>query len=137
MKHKIMILFLVLSLLNGCGSSSGGSDPVSHAPLISNLIFNPQSARVNDGGGIIRVETEFKYSDIDGDVKIYSIKMTLDGIDIYKNGEVSDVENSQDGHISGYFDMLTTSPSNLSYEVYLTDSEGNDSNTLMGTFLVL
>jgi hypothetical protein len=74
-KMKLLVLPLLLALIAGCGRGGGGSSQPQHAPTISNLQYTPQSATLNQDGGLINVTGTLDFNDIDGNLSTLTINI--------------------------------------------------------------
>lgn len=134
---KKLIALLVLSFLYSCGSGGGSSDTTSnHAPAISNLYLSPASANVGQGSGAVTIYGHYNF--IDSDANITSAVINWSDT-LGQSGTLS-FDSGLNGYSAGsaYFTVVgdTAVASTTSFEFYLTDSTGLQSNKLTGTWTV-
>jgi uncharacterized delta-60 repeat protein len=131
-----VISFIPILMLHGCGGGGGGGGTgvtpnKGTAPVISDLYFNPVSFTVNENirTGIMVVEIAF--NDPDGDLN--RVRFTTSNGDdltfILQGGSTS-------GTIRGEFGVATTQIGLADFDVWVVDSNNNDSNVLSGTFSI-
>jgi len=126
-----IICFFFISSCGGSGSNTGQS--LGTAPTISSLSFTPSSILQNSGGGLVDISGQINFSDPDGDIKTLVI-VGLSRLDIpisiasgTTSGVVQAVVNNNDTTVKGTF----------SFEVWIIDHQGNESNRLQGQVQVI
>jgi hypothetical protein len=129
----ISSIFLVITLF-ACGGGGGSS----HAPSISNLDFSPGSAALNEGGGTITITGFVDFVDDGGDISSVTIKAwdTQSTLVTDITLTVSGVTGTS-GTLQGLVSVGTTEAGSYSVEIFCTDSQGSNSNTLSGTFDIM
>ena len=124
-----LLLTLVVAALAACGGGGGGSK--NSAPVISNLQISPTSALQYDGNGTVSITTSLDFADPGKDLATFYINSS-DGDSI--SGDITGVAGTASGSIEGTVDVDTTQLGHFTFQVYVTDSSGNRSNTLSGAF---
>ncbi len=132
---RMIILGLILILFYGCSSGSSGSSSItgpssSNKPAISNLTYSPKSATLNQGGGAITINIYIDYVDLDRDISTFTMT-TSSG-----SSKTISVSASTIGTLAISVITTTTTSGNYTFDVYVTDSKDNISNTLTGTFAI-
>lgn len=139
MNKYVLGLLLCLCLI-GCGGGGGDSTPVAptHTPGISNLIFSPSSANLNQGGGAITVTGYVDFIDSGGDLSTITIVgYDLQGIaNSAKTIDLQNVNGLKSGTVFIAAIVSTNVAGDHPFGVYVTDAAGLNSNTLRGTFPV-
>lgn len=132
------ILFLLSSLSCGGGSSSGSGSSTGHAPIISDLYVSQTQAALNSGGGSVSIHVDFYFADADGDI----VSLTLFNYD--KNGnaileapvQLSGLSGKTSGRNNGTIIWPTTERGTTAFGIFVTDSQGRQSNRLFANFTV-
>ncbi len=101
------------------------------APVIYDLTLSPDSDDVGEGGGIASISVSMKYEDIDSD--ILSIEITYDTTTVT---DTLSIFGSSSGTLSYTLTLDTTAAKTYTLNFVLIDSQGNESNTLTGTYIV-
>lgn len=129
---KKLILLALSFIVLGCSSGGGGGNsptgPSGSAPAISNLNYSPHSVTVGSGGGAATVTGTINFIDADGDVTtlyIGSVSSTLTGMSGLTSGTIQ---------VTAIVD--TTTARSETFQVWVKDSQGHESNKLSGTFTV-
>jgi len=123
-----------LTVLAACGGGGGGGGEVpAHPPSISNLTYAPATA-LQAPNGTATISGTVDFTDAGGDVA--SLRMTSSG------GADLTVPTPQLGGIksgtgTGAFVVSVDKVGKYTFEIWMTDSQGNASNRLSGTFEVL
>ena len=147
---RIILVVLASVMLSACGDespltpTSGVVIPpiqVDSRPTISNLRFAPQSATLNQGGGAVTVVGSYDFIDAGGDLAGGTVTLTV----LDSNNNVLDstttaltnITGVTSGILSGPATVPTTAARTLHFTIFITDSKGNKSNTLSGSFTVL
>lgn len=134
-----MLCMIFLSLLitdcggGGGGSSSGEGQNYNEVPTISNLQLSPSSAVLKQSNGTITVTGTIDFTDSDGDITTLRLKVS-NGTDL--TSLVGGAIGETSGTVEGSFSISTESTGEYSFEVWLIDSQGNNSNKLSGTFAI-
>jgi hypothetical protein len=135
------LLFIITSLIRKGGFvflfsfivGCSGTENASSSPLISNLVYSPTVLYVGQDGGISTIDGSFDFSDSDGD--LYQVKIVNEIEDIY-----IDITGA-DGLTSGSINVSVSVDTSVSYSSYfklkVIDSEGNESNEIIGYVYVL
>lgn len=133
-RSTLLILLVSMSLAcSGGGGDGGGSSPVDSTPSISNLQFSPTTALQYDGNGTLTVMGTFDFTDQGKDIATLYI-VSFDGSTL--SSPIEGVSGAASRTIQGTLEVDTTAVGQFSFELYVTDSAGNKSNTLTGTFVV-
>ena len=134
--HNALILSSLLTLFFFISCGGGGGDGGGHPPTISNFEYSPRSTTVNAGGGSIKITGSINFHDSGGDVS--SIRLTtFDSAYNVTNDlttPISGVAGALSGTISLQVTVRTTPADVYRYEIYISDSQGIKSNTLVGYF---
>jgi N-acetylneuraminic acid mutarotase len=138
--HTISLLTLLA--LAGCGGDgsepAGNGNAVNVAPSISNFVLTPAIVELNDSGGQVDVLGSFDFSEPDGNLS----SVTLNIFDAAGNTLRTEMDNIPDatgvkaGTIEGLATMSTTALADFSFQVFLTDTAGLQSNRLNAAFRV-
>jgi hypothetical protein len=138
----IAFLFTIAIFAISCGGGGGGGGgtspppPPQNAPSISNLNYSPTSAFLNDGGGLVGVDVTFDFNDPNGNISTVTISVfdmrgnQIDTITV----PVLGVSGDTSGTIMGTIDADTTVSGLFSFQMYVSDATGLQSNILSGTF---
>lgn len=142
MRNKYIVLLGVLLILSisllGCGGGGGASTPAQVTPSISSLQYSPTAAYVNSGGGTATVSGTFDFADPNGNLATLTVTV-FDS----KGQQVLTSTNHVTGasgvtagtiFISGSID--TTMIGQFTFQVFVTDTTGFNSNILAGAFRV-
>lgn len=127
-----VILLAVFSsmiiLITGCGSSSTSS----HAPLISNLQYSPASAERNTWVNLLG---SVEFVDSEGDINSISVYNKNTGVRF--SAGIDATSGVTSGTIRFWVLFITSStPGEITIEIYFTDLAGNESNKVTATFTV-
>lgn len=121
---------LVILAVAACGGGDGGG-PTESAPVIGNLTYAPDSALQFDFAGQVTITGNFDFSDRDGDLATLTLT-TSQGATL--TAPVSGAGGQTSGTIQGAVEVDTRVIGRYTFSVYVTDSRGNRSNSLSGTF---
>ena len=138
-KMKLLVLPLLLALIAGCGGGGGGSSQPQHAPTISNLQYTPQSATLNQDGGLINVTGTLDFNDIDGNLSTLTINIyDSNGTPLAPptTSQIQGASGVTSGTIGIVVAVNTTVAGSYSFGIHVTDSIGLQSNVIMRTFIV-
>jgi len=124
---------LGLAAIVASGGGGGGSSPLDSTPIISNLQFSPNAALQYDGNGTLTLMGTFDFADQGKDIAILHI-VSSDGEIL--SAPIEGVSGEASGTIEGTLEVDTTTIGQFGFELYVTDTAGNKSNTLTGTFVV-
>lgn len=135
---KILLLTSIGILITACGGGGGSSEPVPEpvpegvSPVISNLnIVTPVSATINEGKGSTYIGGTFDFVDPDGDVVTVRLT-TSSGADISTNI----TPGATSGTLEAFYEVSTVVAGSYNYNLWVEDSQGNDSNVFSGTYTV-
>ncbi|GIU00874.1 hypothetical protein TSL6_13800 [Sulfurovum sp. TSL6] len=136
---KILLLTSIGILITACGGSGGSSSepmpepvPEGVSPVISNLnIVTPVSATINEGKGSTYIGGTFDFVDPDGDVVTVRLT-TSSGADISTNI----TPGATSGTLEAFYEVSTVLAGSYNYNIWVEDSQGNDSNVFSGTYTV-
>lgn len=132
MRRVLWAITIIVSIL--IISCNGDDDnPTGNAPTISNLTVSPLSLIVNRGDGSATITFTFEFSDIDGDVATWNIR--------YDDGSESETalfntENVTSGTITASYAASTLNSGVRPFQIWVTDTGGNSSNILNGSYSV-
>jgi hypothetical protein len=118
------LLAFVLSACGGAGS----------APVISNLVFSPTSAVLNQSGGLVVVSAQFDFEDPDGDLTAGHVA-TSSGEQL--SVAIQGLDGVRSGTLAGGIQVSTANLGRFTFQLWVSDSRGNQSNRLSATFDVL
>lgn len=125
-----------LAFLGALATACGGDDestPPLHAPIISNLSYSPATA-TQQAGGTTMINGTFDFSDAGGDVAAMRITSS-GGIDT--TAPTPQLAGATDGTAIGQIVVSTDQVGKYTFEVWVVDSRGSNSNRLTGTFEVV
>ena len=129
-------------LVDGRGSVSnrlGGTfevlpaEPTVHPPSITSLRYSPASA-LQSAGGAAAISAEVDFSDAGGDVASFRVVSSA-GTDL--TIPTSNLSGVKTGTATASFALPIDTAGAITFEVWVTDGRGSDSNRLSGTFQVL
>jgi hypothetical protein len=110
-----------------------------NAPILSNLSYSPESAMIGDGGGSIDVDVSLTFSDINGDLSTMTFSI-YDSEGYQLSSDSYPAQDFTDDIYSGTIDFIYNADTSVvcdySFEIYITDLAGNNSNSLSGDFSV-
>lgn len=118
-------------VLTACGEGGGGGDPTP--PSISNLQYGPATVYLNEGGGTVMISGTVDFQDTGGDVTTARF-ISSAGADLVI--PVSGMAGSASGTIQGSFTVGTTTLGDYTFDVWIVDANGSNSNHLSGTYSV-
>ena len=101
------------------------------APSLYDLTLSPDDDDIGEGGGIASISVTMKYEDVDSD--ILSIKIIYDSTTIT---DTLSIFGNSSGSVSYTLTLDTTTAKTYNLSFVLVDSQGNESNTLTGTYTV-
>ena len=130
LRHFVLAALLV-AVATGCGGGGGGGSSENSAPSISNLTFSPVSALQGEGNGTIIVTGSLTFSDPGGDVNALHLTDSQ-GESITE--VLSGFSGITSGTIQAQVTISTQTVGHYTFQVYVTDSQGLDSNRLSGSF---
>jgi hypothetical protein len=130
---------LICALIGSCSTSNDSdtttpTQPSGSAPIISDLSCAPTAATTNQGGGALTVTCSFNFSDPDKDVK--TVRTTN------PNGSTTDTSvqiqasGLAAGSLSAGVVADTTKAQTYTFQIWLIDAAGNESNKLTGSVTV-
>ena len=125
-----VILFLVF-VLSGCGGGGGGGSSSPHTPRISHLVLIPGLAG--------KCDARFKFTDQDGDVATITVVIYDDkGVEkVSTTNQIAGIAGLKSGTIEGDINSSSVSPGTYSLAIYITDSNGLQSNKMTKIFSAL
>lgn len=118
-------------VLAGCGGGGGGGGSFDSTPVLSNLRYLPDSALQFDGDGQVAISGTFDFSDPGADLASVTLSTSQGSV---LTTPVPEAAKLKSGTINGVVLVDTRVIGRYTFEVYVTDSAGNRSNTLAGTF---
>jgi hypothetical protein len=127
MKHTQWALLFLLFILSGCGGGGGGSS-ASQAPAISNLVLQP--------GEIGKFNARFDFADQGGNVVTLTVVLYDDkGSELGSStSQINDVTGHLSGTLQGTLNFSSLTAGDYSFEIFITDSGGLQSNKLSKRF---
>ena len=133
----VLTLVYALGIL-GILASGGGGGSSSITPTISDLTISPSAIYVGEGGGQIDVSGTFGFSAPDDSLNATVINVLDDGGQIVFSETIviTGAEGLTSGILQGAVTIGTAIPGNFTVQIYITDVEGNQSNTLEASFLI-
>ncbi|MBI3584821.1 MAG: hypothetical protein HY096_12870 [Nitrospinae bacterium] len=137
-KIVLVLIFLLIGCGGGSGSSATAPSNKGSAPIISNLYYSPATASYLQGGGAVTVYAYLDYIDADGDIDTgSSYGLQLDGVTIKTTtSTLSNMSGKTSGTMSLVSAIPTLTRGTLTYTVWVTDKQGNNSNQVTATFTV-
>jgi len=132
----ILLVSITAMFINACGGGGGSSEPVpveeGVSPVISNLnIVTPVSATINEGKGSTYIGGTFDFVDPDGDVVTVRLT-TSNGADVSTNI----TPGATSGTLEAFYEVPTVVAGSYDYNLWVEDSQGNNSNIFSGTYTV-
>ncbi len=125
--QRVAVILVVGVLQVGCGES----ETADSTPSISNFRISPTEALLNEGGGSVDVTGSFDFVDPGGDLATFHITSSAgDSAAV----PITGAAGHSSGTIEGAFVVNTTILGHFTFEIYVTDSHGNRSNSLSGAF---
>lgn len=126
MKRSHWTILLLLLILTGCGGG-GGSSP-SETPAVSNLVLLP--------GGTGKFDARLDYTDQGGDVASLTVVVyDANGAKLGSStARITDVAGRTSGTIQGALNFSSISAGDYTFEIYLTDNGGLQSNKISRGF---
>lgn len=134
---KKLIILLVSVFLYSCGGGGGGGVVIPQtAPVIADLYFYPLSATVGDGSGAVTITGYYSFSDPEANITTFTLN--------WSNSLGDSGTLSNNAILSGYSRGVaslaivgdTSIASTTSFEFFVTDSTGLQSNKLTGKWTV-
>lgn len=149
-------------LLSSCGSSGGGgsadpttssnstpnpsstgttttsSIPAVHVPTISNFQYSDNTATQNQGSGALTVTGTLDFIDAGGDLKTLTVNCYNSSGAIVNTIDfpVTNVAGQTTGRVNVSIVMSTAVVMDYTFNIFATDGQDSNSNTLSGTFRV-
>ena len=122
-------LLVAAALLGGCSDEDPGT-----APAISDLTYDPASGTA---GAQVTITGQFTFSDPDADVESYTIELAGPGNLAQTIGPqvLQGAAGVNSGPITLALMLGPPVAGTYSFDVWLTDAAGNESNRLTGTFV--
>lgn len=136
---KILYVAFLFQLLGACSGGGGSSSANGNAPTISSFSIYPLEVYVGEGGGQTDVSGSFNFTDPDGDLSTLTLKIfdTSDQLISTDVTPISGVSGITTGIIQGTATVITTTAGEFTIQVYVTDEQGNNSNTLETVFTIV
>lgn len=133
-KYVFYFCAILIAALTACGGTGGGGadDSGTNAPAIANLRFTPNSAIQNQDRGSVTLTGTVDFIDEDGDI----VSFTVIGISGSSTIPVQGLTGIQTGAVPIVVSLSTAISGSFQFSVYITDSQGNNSNVLIGDFTV-
>jgi len=125
---------LMAFVISACGGGGGGGGSTGSAPTIANLQYAPESALQYDGEGTTAVNGSFSFTDPDGDLASVTLT-TSQGSTLTM--PISGASGITSGTVSASVEVDTSVVGHYTFSCYVTDRQGNRSNSLSGSFEVL
>lgn len=132
------LVIVVILFIMSCGNSGGSNTPATHIPVISDMKISPTVAVQNYGGGAVSATISFNYRDAGSDMTSF----TLNCYDSTNASCGSITQNFSSGSSSSgtaylSFVVPTDTLGTWTAEVFVTDSLGENSNSLKVDFSVI
>jgi hypothetical protein len=133
---------LIVFLFVGCGGGGGGGGnnnvSSSNNPSVSNLEYSPKAILLNSGSGSVNIDCTFDFSDPNGDIDTVTITyFNSHGTQLATSTEtIQGITGYKSGWISGSIITDTSEVDSYTFEIYLSDVSGNQSNKLIGAYTV-
>lgn len=125
------ILGLTAVLIVACGGGGGGSGAVvENSPSISNLSFSPTIIEI---GQLTDIEGTLDFLDNDGDLSTLTI-VSADGSQQTTN--ISGLSGQKSGTIMGIVQLQASELGKSTFQVFVSDAKGHQSNSLSGSITV-
>ncbi len=139
MRWVYLLVFMLLASCGGGGGGNGGGGPGNTAPTISDLDFNPSGAHLNSGGGQVTVNGNFAFTDRDGNLSTVTLRVTDDSGQtvITQTTDIVGAAGITSGRLDGSVVVPTTTLGDFTFEVFVTDGSGAQSNSLTGVFRIV
>lgn len=109
------------------------AEPTVHPPSITNLRYLPASALQSEGG-TVTISSEVDFTDAGGDIAYVRVVSSA-GTDL--TVPTLNLNGLQTGTATASFTLPLATVGTISFETWLTDGRGRDSNRLSGAFQVL
>src|SRR5271157_5610698 len=132
-----LVILLLLAACSGGGGGGGGAVPVPSPPSISNLQFSPTSAAFNSGTATVTGTVDFAAPQGNlSTVTVTTFNATGQQLST-QTAPIQGMSGRTTGTISGTAQYATTAPGAFSFQVFVTNSSGLNSNVLTGSFAIL
>ena len=128
-------LFCTILIVVACGGGGGGSAP----PQISDFTSYPSWTTQDASEGWITVRGSLYFSDPDGDISLFNLKVYDSGSNLINSTDVP-IQGANvitAGYLSGEVMVGIAETGDFRFEVLVADSGGRVSNTLDGIFFSL
>jgi len=137
MKKAMMVITILTFtfLFTGCGGGGGGGSSLD-PPVLSNLIYSPTSTTFRSGGGTNAVSISVDFSDSGGNLSTLTASVynsTGQLVDSLTD-PFTDAQGITSDTILIYANIDTTAVGKFTFQIYVTDTNGSNSNILSGTF---
>jgi N-acetylneuraminic acid mutarotase len=134
----MLLLFTFLTLLS-CNGNGSSDTPALIAPSLSNLRYSPTSVALNSGGGVAPITGTVDFVDAEGNLSTLTWT-TFDAAGHQLSTQTVPLEGASGlavgtGHAT--VQVSTTTPGDITFQVFATDTSGLQSNVLTGSFTVL
>ena len=138
------LLATALLTMSNCGGGGGGDsapppDTAAHRPVISNLQYSPSTVTQNQGGGSVTVTATMDFADQGGDLSTFTLTVynSSGGVESVNTNPVQNVSGVNSGTLTLIvMSVDTITIGDYSFDIYVTDSAGDSSNRLSGTFRI-
>lgn len=124
---------LLTVAMAACGGGGGGGSSSDSVPILSNLQYAPEFALQFAGNGQAWVSGTFDFKDNGGDLATLTLSTSQGGT---LTEPIAGVSGTRSGTVQGVIEVDTGVIGRYTFTIYVTDSRGNRSNTLSGTFEV-
>lgn len=131
---RIFLQVFMLGAIASCGGGGGGDGGVPiHPPSISNLVYAPSTA-LQAPNGMISITGTIDFADAGGDISALHM-VSSGGADL--TVETPSLSEMTVGTVVGEFIVSVNAIGKYTFDVWMTDAQGNVSNRLSGTLEVL
>ncbi|MDP3706920.1 MAG: kelch repeat-containing protein [Polaromonas sp.] len=117
--------------VTACGGG-GGTGPVT-VPVITNLVITPEAAYVSSSPQTF--DSVFDFTDPDGNLASVTVKIldSAGSMVSLETAPVLEVDGLKSGTVLGQLTAVAVKPDTYTVRIYVTNSAGQQSNTLTGT----
>ena len=131
---RIFLQVFVLAAIASCGGGGGGGggEPIQ-PPSISNLLYSPSTV-LQAPNGTISITGTIDFTDAGGDISALHMVSSA-GADL--TVATPSLSGITKGTVVGELIVSVDAIGKYTFEVWMTDAQGNSSNRLSGTFEVL
>jgi hypothetical protein len=129
---SVTLVAVALVVLTACGGGSGGSVGMTRPPTISNLQYSPANAV--QGSGSVTVTGSFNFTSPGGNLSTLQLATSAGANQSFP---LSGAAGQTSGMLSATFAVSIATVGHFTFEVWVVDGQGRQSNHLAGTFDVV